>query len=273
MAPVTDPHGDARRRLVREVVTGSPTEPFGVYLFCPGEPGAELARSVERDVFLETFGNSPELLEKEYAPYATSSVFVCVIDHRRQVPVGALRIVVPSPAGFKSFEDIAPVWGEDVEDMFERTGLVLEHRRIWDIATMAVDREYRGKATIGLATLGLYQAMTTTSQRCGIDYFVAILDMPVFRMMQSKLHLPFAGFTGVPPLPYLGSLASLPVWCFLPEAKKRIMAADSRLHDMIFDGVGLEPVMRSLDLDEAAVRVTALSADGPGACPWRTDRR
>jgi hypothetical protein len=272
MAPVTDPDDDARRRLVREVVAGSPTEPFGVYLFCPGEPGAELARSVEQEVVLETFGNSPELLDKEYSPYAESSVFVCVIDHRRELPVGALRIVVPSPAGFKSFEDIAPVWGEDVEEMFERTGIPLEHHRIWDIATMAVDGEYRGKATIGLATLGLYQAMTTTARRCGIDYFVAILDIPVFRMMQSKLHLTFAGFTGVPPLPYLGSLASLPVWCFLPDVKKRFASADMGLHDIIFEGVGFEPVMRPLDLEDATARVTALCGTGTGS-GWRVDQR
>ena len=43
--------------------------------------------------------------------------------------------------------------------MFERTGLSMRPERTWDIATLAVAAEYRGKATMGLVTLGLYQGL------------------------------------------------------------------------------------------------------------------
>ncbi|HXX91498.1 MAG TPA: hypothetical protein VEI83_14865 [Acidimicrobiales bacterium] len=257
------------RRLVRRVMGGPSAVPFGLYLFGPDDPGADLARRVEEEVFLETFGNTPELLAKEYGQYEPSSIFLCVVDHLRELPVGAMRIVVPSAAGFKTFDDIGPVWHDDVEAMFERTGVALVPGRIWDVATMAVASEYRGKAVIGLATLGLYQGLVQTARRCGIEYFVCILDMPIFRMMQSKLHLTFAGFAGVGPLPYLGSPASLPVWCYLPDVKGRFAAADMNLHHIVFEGTGLEAVVEPLDL-EAAVAVARGRAELAAATGIRT---
>ena len=91
------------------------TAPLGVYLFRSADPASELARHVERVVFMETFGNTPELLAKEYAPYEESSIFLCVVDHRRGLPAGTMRILLPSPAGFKTLDDAAPVWGEPVD--------------------------------------------------------------------------------------------------------------------------------------------------------------
>ena len=246
--------------LAREVVGPERAEPFGLYLFKSEDPGAELARHVEQQVFFETFGNTPELLAKEYLPYDDASIFLCVLDQRRHVPAAMMRIITPSAQGFKSLDDIPPVWGISVDEMFERTGIQTRPDRIWDIATIAAHPDYRGKAVMGLATLGLYQALAHISQGTRMETLVCILDMPVFRMMQSKLHLIFDRFVGVEPMPYLGSPASIPVWCSLASAKERIGQADRALHDILYVDNGVEAVLSPLDLPQALASITEVTA-------------
>ncbi|HXX89295.1 MAG TPA: hypothetical protein VEI83_03615 [Acidimicrobiales bacterium] len=249
------------------------TAPFGVYLFASGDPAANAARDVERAVFLEVFGNTEELLEKEYAPYEAASVILCVMDHRREVAAGMMRVLLPSAAGFKSLNDLEPCWGVRVPAMLAATGIELEERRTWDIATLAVAPEYRGKGATGLVTMGLFQAVTMTAWRLGMDWFVAVLDLPVFRLVRWRLHMTWAGFTDVPPMPYLGSSASLPAWCRIGPSKDFLAARDPDLHDLLFEGVGLGPALTPVDLDAAAERVAGVAAAlvGPAApCPLRS---
>jgi hypothetical protein len=241
----------AVRRLTRSVVADVVVEPFGAYLFSRDEPGAALARGLEAHVFLDTFGDTPEELAAGFAPYDAGSVFLCVIDHRRAVPAGVMRVLLPSPAGFKSLNDIEPVWGIGAEDLCERTGLALDQRRTWDIATLAVAPEYRGGAVQGLVTMGLFQTLTLAALRCGVEWFVAILDMPAFRMVRWRLRMIFAGFEGVGPRPYLGSPASIPAWCNVPNAARHLAATDPDLYDVVVRGVGLEAGLRRVDLDSA----------------------
>ncbi|MDA8396532.1 MAG: hypothetical protein M0Z29_01595, partial [Actinomycetota bacterium] len=54
------------RSLAEESMNKRSAAPLGVYVFAADEPGAELARSVEAEVFLDTFGNTPEQLAAEY---------------------------------------------------------------------------------------------------------------------------------------------------------------------------------------------------------------
>ena len=239
------------RRLAQRVSAPRTSAPLGVYLFRSSDPASALARHVERTVFLETFGNTPELLDKEYAPYEEASVFLCVVDHLRHMPAGTMRVLLPSELGFKTLDDTLPVWGESIEAMAARTGVDIDLARTWDIATLAVAPEYRGKATMGLVSMGLYQALALATPRCGIEWLLAILDVPVFRMIRWKLRMPMAGFKGVTARPYLGSPASMPVWCSVSDTERRIAASDPELHDLYFKGVGMEPAVRPLDVDSA----------------------
>jgi hypothetical protein len=250
--------GDQIRALVDDVID-IPEQPLGVYLFGLSDQGAELAMAVERTVFLEVFGNTKDLLDKEYRDYESSSAFLVVIDHRRRVPAGAMRILVPSPAGFKTFNDVAAVWGIGAQEMIEQTGLSLDRNATWDVATLAVSPEYRGKAKTGLVTIGLFQGLTMMAWRLGIEWLVAVLDMPVFRMIRWKLHMSFSGFTGVAAAPYLGSRASLPVWCRVMEGKSRLAENDPVLHDLLFDGTGMEAAIRPLDVQQGMDRIVDLT--------------
>jgi hypothetical protein len=236
------------RQLAQKIIPPRVTQPFGAYLFLSGDPAAELGRHIERRVFLETFGNTREQLAQEYNPYEAGSIFVCVVDHLRRLPAGVMRVLVPSPAGFKSLNDLEPVWGEPAESMIRRTGLALDRNRTWDLATLAVASEYRGKATAGLVSMGLYQATIMAARSCGIEWMVAILDMPVFRIAH-KLSMPFFGFKGVAPLPYLGSAASMPVWFHrTPAEGKRLAASNPEMYAIFVEGTGLESALRPLDL-------------------------
>jgi hypothetical protein len=143
--------------------------------------------------------------------------------------------------------------------MIERTGLCLDQEVTWDVATLAVSPEYRGKAKTGLVTIGLFQGLTMMAWRLGIEWLVAVLDMPVFRMIRWKLHMSFSGFTGVAAAPYLGSRASLPVWCRVLDGKSVLAENDPILHDLLFDGTGMEAAIKPLDIQRGMDRLVALT--------------
>ena len=228
---------------------GEPSQPFGVYVFAADAPESELARHVEREVFYEYFNNTPELLEAEYGPYEGSTLFVCALDHRRGLPAGAIRLVLPSPAGLKSLGDVEPVWGHRIDDVLERTKLRLDADNAWDIATLAVDSEYRGRATDGLVSLGLYQGVAQLALRCHVKWVVTILDLVVLNLLQGVMAGPFERFVGLEPLPYLDSPASLPVYSDLDAYFARLETADPSMYEILFDGRGLEAAVRPLDLE------------------------
>ena len=242
---------DELRELGGRIVTaaGQPSQPFGVYAFAAHEPESELARHVEREVFYEFFQNTPELLAAEYGPYEDSTLFVCALDHRRHLPAGVIRLVLPSAAGLKSLDDVESVWGHRVGDVLERTGMSLETDRIWDVATLAVDAEYRGRATDGLVSLGLYQAVAQLALRCNVRWVVTILDLVVLKLIQEATSHAFEGFSGLEPLRYLDSPASLPVYSDLDAYFPRLETADPSMYEILYDGRGLEPALRPLDLE------------------------
>jgi hypothetical protein len=151
--------------------------------------------------------------------------------------------------------------------MAARTGIDIDLARTWDIATLAVDPEYRGKAAMGLVSMGLYQALAMASTRYGVDWLLAILDVPVFRMIRWRLRMPMAGFKGVTARPYLGSTASMPVWCNVGDTDRRLSESDPDLHALYFGGVGMEPALQPLDLAATAGLLDAprlLMAPSPG---------
>ena len=244
------------QQLVDEVTLPDPAAPFGAYIWSSSEPGAELGRYLEREVFAEFFGNSPEMLADEYGPYDDASSFFCVVDHRRSLPAGVLRVLSPSAAGFKSLHDIERVWSQPLEDVTARTGVEFEPTRMWDVATLAVHAEYRGAATSGLVSLALYQALVTASLQCGVDWWVTVLDVVVLDLIQSQCQSPFSYFRGLGPMSYLDSPSSVPVWCDVPGWERRIAEVDPPMHELLCEGRGLEA---------AVTRAYADQLDGLGA--------
>jgi hypothetical protein len=236
-----------------------PTQPFGVYVNRADERGAELGRFVERGVFLEVFGNTTEQLAHEYDQYEPGSIFITVVDHARRVPAGAMRVLVPSAAGFKSLDDVLVGWGVPPAELLARVDDEWDLDRMWDLATLAVAPEYRGEAALGLVTQALLQTLTMLGEGWGVDRYVAILDLPVFRMLQWRIGRPFDGFPGVEAREYLGSAQSLPVWGSRRAWSEHLAGADPTLHELFFAGRGLEPVLSTPQWDDAVALVASLA--------------
>jgi hypothetical protein len=245
-------------------MAGAAAEPFGAYLFGPGDPRARLARQLEREVFLEAFGNTTDLLAAEYGPYEESSLFICIVDHLLGRPAGMMRVLLPSPAGLKSINDLEAVWGESADVVVARTDLDIDLERTLDVATLALAPDYRGGAAQGVVSMGLYQALTRMAGHYGMDWFIAILDLPVYRLLRWKLRMIFKGFEGVAPRPYLGSPASVPAWCHVSAAAQHLHEVDPTLYEVLVLGIGLEPALRPLELSEAPLP-RAVPAPAAGA--------
>ncbi|MBI2168640.1 MAG: hypothetical protein HYU28_03940 [Actinobacteria bacterium] len=237
--------------------------PLGAYVVAGTEAAAELGRHLERAVFGEVFGNTPELLAAEYGPYEETSVFLLVLDHRRHVPAGVIRLILPSPAGHKSLRDLEHVWGLEPVAAFEAAGAPFHPERIWDVATLAVDDDYRGERTGGLVSLALYQATATLGLRAPIAHLVAVLDTVVLGLIQQVARSPFTPFPGAEPMRYLDSPESLPVVCDLPAWAARLRPADPALHEVLCEGRGLEAAIAPPDWGQALEIVRRLSGTGP----------
>jgi hypothetical protein len=236
---------DAWRALARALAEreARPAAPFGLYLLWPEDPAADLARHVEATVFAQTFGNGAELMAREYGPYEDASVFCCVLDHRRSLPAGALRLILPGPAGLKSLVDIAPTWAPSAAEVVEATDHVFDPGRTWDVATLAVADGYRD----GLVSQALYQAACVSAWRQRVRTLVTILDLRVLRLVQTRLGRPFQRYPGLGAARYLDSPASLPVWCDVEAWRARLAASDEVLHEVIFEGRGLEAAVSPPD--------------------------
>ena len=254
------------RRVVDETVVaaGRHDAPFGLYSFRADEPGAELARQVEGQVFLEVFGNTPELLAAEYGPYEARSVFLCVFDHQRRVPAGVMRLILPSPAGLKTFNDIAAGWHRPVDQLLTANRLDLPARQVWDIATLAVTPEYRGAATNGLISTALYQGVIQLALARGVRWVLAILDLVVLDLIQTTTGQPFSRFAGLEPMRYLDSPSSLPVYCDLHDYGSRLSIIDPALHEIFFRGRGLEAAVSLPSWDQSAPSPTELDQVAAG---------
>jgi hypothetical protein len=263
---VTADELDVGREELREQVDAlwpaeAPGEAFGVYGFDAGDPRSELARQVERAVFEETFGNSPELLAQEYGPYEDATYFFCVVDHRRRLPVGAVRLILPSVAGSKTLHDVERRWGCGPAAALARAGLELDPGRVWDIATIAVDRDYRRRATQGLVSGALYQALCRNAALAGVGLTVAVLDLVVLEMIQVISHEAYHPFDGCEPMRYLDSPASVPVYCDVPRYLPRLAETDPGTYELLIEGKGLETAVRPPDWDRMqATLVGATSA-------------
>ncbi len=253
------------RELASRVVAeaGDPPEPFGLYGFTGASEESALPRAVERNVFAEQFGNSPDLLAAEYGAYEPSTFFFCVIDHRRNLPVGSVRLLLPSPAGFKTLVDIETTWGLPLDDTLRRSGLDLDPNHVWDVATIAVDRDYRASVTQSLVSGSLYQAICRGAYLCDVGWVIAVLDLVVLDLIQTISHDAYERFAGCEPLRYLDSPASLPVYCDVRTYLPRLASLDPATYELLIDGRGMEEAVRAPDweaLVDAFASITATVA-------------
>jgi hypothetical protein len=222
--------------------TITPATPFGVHVVHGLDPRAAIAKRVEREVFEECFGDTPDTLAAEYGSFDAASIFLYVVDHRDGTTAGMMRIITPSPTGLKTLNDLAPVWGTSLAEAVPDPALV-NAGHTWDVATLAVAASHRGRRSAGVVAMALYQAISLLGWHNGVQWLTATLDLVVLDLVQRACGHPFAPFRGAEPGPYLGSPASLPVYCdaVRHEARTALMHPDT--HAFLFEGRGLEDLV------------------------------
>jgi hypothetical protein len=224
----------AQHEWLRELLAEHPFASearFGCYLVSDSSAYSDLARAVECAVFQHYFGNAPSIMTAEYADYEAHSKFLLVVDREMRRPAGTLRIIEHSDAGFKSLNDIkaAPlsIPVEKALAFHEIDNL----ERCWDIGTLAVLSQYRGKSTNHLISTMLYGLLHMQCRRFGIEHLVAILDMHAFKQLTELLAVPFVTIADSEPFEYLGSPNSVASYLHLPRVVPTAEAFLSRLND------------------------------------------
>src|SRR5207253_1941488 len=97
-------------------------------------------------------------------------------------PVGVIRLVRNSEAGFKSLNDLGrDPWNIDPQEAAAQNIPNYDPEKTLDIATLGVSEEYRTGGKVGYA---LYHALVKYSMEHDIETWVAILDDPVLQRLQ-----------------------------------------------------------------------------------------
>lgn len=197
---------------------------FGCYLIPHRSRFSDIARVVECSVFEKFFGNTPECMVDAYAPYEENSLFLLVVDQLQRQAAGALRIILPSPKGLKSLNDItgAPLYIN--AEQIVQLHAIADPRRCWDIGTLAVLKEYRAAASDHMVSLMLYGQLYALLRRRDIDHMVTVLDRHAYAQLTELLGVPFVSIAGSEPFSYLGSDHSRASYLHLPSVESSVEA-------------------------------------------------
>lgn len=199
---------DEARRLTDDVLAAVETAPgrYSVHLAGAHDDGALLSLQLVADVFLEAFGNTPDLLRGEYTHLLAAMTHVVVLDRESRTVAGCLVLQEASAEELKTVVDLAgEPWSMPPAESLAAMTLAPGDRAAGDLLFLAVGAEHRSQ---GVAVLLLYAGWVVSATR-GIERWTAILDDPLVAGL-TELTLgalrPVAGSR-----PYLGSAGSTPV--------------------------------------------------------------
>jgi hypothetical protein len=179
---------------------------FVAFAIAPADPMADVARTVERQVFEQSFGNDAAEMAAEYGPYEENSLFFLVLDRRTGRPAGAGRVI---DGGGKTLDEAPDLIGRDLSEIAEAHAL--HDGRIWDFATVGVLPAYRGNKSGLLVSSLLYRTFLRAGDRARVRHVVTLLDRRAHANM-SLLGVPFVPMAGSAPFPYLGSPSTMALY-------------------------------------------------------------
>lgn len=188
-------------------------------------PLADVARTVERQVFEESFGMDSGVMVDEYRRYEDDSLFFLVLDRRTGMPAGAARVI---DGGGKTLDDAPECIGTALSTIVTLHGM--DSGRIWDFATLAVLPAYRGGRS-GLAVSSLlYRTFLNAGRLAGVRHLVAMLDFRAHRNLK-LIGVEFEPMAGSEPFEYLGSPSTEALHAVFPELIPSIARQAGRLRD------------------------------------------
>jgi N-acyl-L-homoserine lactone synthetase len=218
----------AVQRITTEFLAAYPTGGrFVTAVVGPDSDLAAVGRTLERQVFEETFGNDATVMAAEYGPYEASSLFFVVIDRKRGVPAGVARMIESRGAGVKTVDDAPQHIGADVATILAAHGMTGE--KVWDCATLAVLPQYRGRRSALLVSTMIYRTFLVMGRRHGVRHAVSMLDRGAYRNLK-LIGVPMRTLADSGPFEYLGSAENRAVHMDFPaiEAAVREQAARMR---------------------------------------------
>jgi len=208
----------------------------------------DAARTVEGQVFLQAFGNTPEVMDQEYGPFDARSRFIVVLDEETGTALGAARLILPDPSDgpVKTLVDVAgEPWHVDVADSLRTAGLT--SGPVWDVASLAVDRRFRSGAAGAELTLALCHGIFEHPRVCGAEGLVTVLDDKVFQLLR-VMGVPWTALPGATSQPYLGSPASTPCVMRVDGVAPSIRARRPDVAPAVVDGVFSSIILDPADL-------------------------
>lgn len=216
-APRYDLDRDELLQRTREFVDSHPPSSDSHYICyrIDDQRDEDIARTVERMVFEDTFGNDSAEMASLYGPYEAASRFFLTVDQQTGHPVGALRVITNSENGLMTLntlpESIDP---PSTEEIMAQHGIE-SLDDVWDVGTVAVLPEYRGKS--GGVSVQLYRALYVSMMNEGVEHMISVIDQKPYETMTKYLGIPFEPLAGVEPFDYAGSAMSVATYGHVPD--------------------------------------------------------
>ncbi len=260
MANYQLPESEVRALSAAALDTYPSSGPFVALAVRTDDPLADVARTVERQTFEESFGNDAATMTAEYRPYEKDSLFFLVLDRRSAMPVGAGRVI---EGGGKTLDDAPEHIGADLSTIVAAHDLY--EGRIWDFATVAVRPEYRGGKSALLVSSLLYRTFLNAGRRSGVRHVVTMLDSHAFLSM-TLLGAPVVPMAGSAPFEYLGSASTRALYVPFAALAPSIARQSERLARFggRFQGEIRARGLRRLIIRRLAARVSHQVATGDG---------
>ena len=228
-----DPVRILTRQLIEAADRPDAEKPYGVYFVGSASRFSPLARTVEREVFAEVFGNDDHTMDREYGPFEDASDFVIVVDHSIEEPSGALRMIRPNPNGLKTLIDVElePRWGRSHSDFiaFHEPSRGMEG--VHDVATIAVRGGWTNASPDLKTSHALYAGLYWWSITNDVELLVSAIDESVAGLLEA-LSIPLEPLCGLPALEYLGSAATRPYVIWVSETLRR-MRVDPQIRSLL----------------------------------------
>jgi ribosomal protein S18 acetylase RimI-like enzyme len=259
-----------RERLMATLLSPADVGRFGVHLVEAGEDAALLSLQVAADVFLDTFGNTPELLRAEYADLLPSMTHLLVVDRTARAAVGTLILQRGPAERLKTLVDLAqPPWSVPVGRALGSLDLAAGDRSAADLLLLAVAPEHRNR---GLAPLLMY-AGWVASVHLGVERWTAILDDGLLAGLDQMTGGAIGRVGGS--MPYLGSAASTPITVRMRPAEdtdllRRMQAVGALAASRVAFDARLEPMRKAfqlLELEASPAATTSGRAAQRGPVP------
>lgn len=196
-----------------------------------GDTMNDVARTVERIVFEQQFGNDASVMNELYGPYEDASRFFLVVDQVNARPVGALRAIQNSDAGLLTLNTLPPEATDvPIAEILPRHGIdALDD--CWDIGTVAVLPDYRRSGQS--ASILLYRAMTLSALNDGIKHIVSVIDQKPYETMVKYLGIAFEPLATTKPFSYEGSDVSIAVHGHVPDLIPKAKRKSVTLHGLL----------------------------------------